>query len=159
MSAPADVRVRRMVAADLDDVVAIAAGLAQAPQWSRAAWEAVLDPAQEQAQTPRRVALVAEIHEKPVGFAVASVMTPESELETIAVAVEWQRRGVARALWAELEAELRQAGSHVTLLEVRASNREALGLYASVGFVEAGRRKGYYADPAEDAVLMRLELH
>ncbi|HEV2215409.1 MAG TPA: ribosomal protein S18-alanine N-acetyltransferase [Terracidiphilus sp.] len=154
MSAPADVRVRRMVAADLEDVLDIAAGLAQAPQWSRAAWEAVLDLR----HALRRVALVAEIHEKPAGFAVASVVGPDAELETIAVAREWQRRGVARGLWAELEAELRRAGARVTLLEVRASNREALGLYASVGFVESGRRKGYYDDPAEDAVMMRLEL-
>jgi ribosomal-protein-alanine N-acetyltransferase len=45
------------------------------------------------------------------------------------------------------------------LLEVRRSNVAAQGFYRSVGFVEEGRRPGYYADPIEDAVLMRLRLN
>jgi ribosomal-protein-alanine N-acetyltransferase len=43
-------------------------------------------------------------------------------------------------------------------LEVRAGNLAALTLYRRFGFVEVGRRKGYYRDPAEDAVLMDLLL-
>ncbi|HEU5351466.1 MAG TPA: ribosomal protein S18-alanine N-acetyltransferase [Terracidiphilus sp.] len=151
MSADEAVRVRRMTAADLDGVLGIAAGLKPAPQWGRGAYEAALD----ERNLPRRVALVAEMHGELAGFAVASVAGPEAELETIAVAAAWQRRGVATALYAALTEELRRAGARQTQLEVRASNREALGLYARLGFAETGRRKGYYADPAEDAVLMR----
>jgi ribosomal-protein-alanine N-acetyltransferase len=143
-----------MAAADLEVVLKIAAGLEKAPQWPRGAYEAALD----EGISPRRVALVAEIDKKLVGFAVASVLGPESELETIAVAAAWQRRGVATALWAALAVELRRAGVRETLLEVRASNREALELYGRLGYEETGGRKGYYADPAEDAVLMRAEI-
>ncbi len=56
---------------------------------------------------------------------------------------------------------LRLAGVTEVILEVRASNQPALGLYRRLGFVETGRRPGYYMDPpepAEDAVLMRLGL-
>jgi [ribosomal protein S18]-alanine N-acetyltransferase len=154
MSAGGAVGVRRMTASDLDAVLAIAASLKQAPQWAREAYEAALD-----GETgPLRVALVSEIDERVTGFAVASVVAPEAELETIAVAGAWQRRGVAKALWAALAEELKLAGARVTLLEVRTSNGKALGLYGRLGFAETGRRKGYYADPKEDAVLMRLEL-
>jgi ribosomal-protein-alanine N-acetyltransferase len=44
------------------------------------------------------------------------------------------------------------------LLELRASNRPALGLYRTLGFVDAGRRSRYYQEPVEDAVLLRLGL-
>lgn len=154
MSAGGVARVRRMTAADLDEVLAIAASLKQAPQWTRGSYEVALS----EENRPLRVALVAEIDGKVTGFAVANVVEPEAELETIAVAEAWQRRGVAKALWAALAAELKQAGADVTLLEVRASNGEALALYGRLGFVETGRRKAYYADPKEDAVQMRLEI-
>ena len=44
------------------------------------------------------------------------------------------------------------------ILEARASNLAALELYRQLGFAEAGRRRGYYREPAEDAVLMHLKL-
>jgi ribosomal-protein-alanine N-acetyltransferase len=65
---------------------------------------------------------------------------------------------VARRLLGALTAELRTAGVDALLLEVRASNGAALSLYASLGFVEAGRRRRYYLDPEEDASLMRLSM-
>jgi ribosomal-protein-alanine N-acetyltransferase len=77
-------------------------------------------------------------------------------LESIAVAGEFQRRGVARELFSGLIGVLGRSGVEEIMLEVRAGNGVALGLYRSVGFVEEGRRRGYYADPVEDAVLMRL---
>ena len=69
-----------------------------------------------------------------------------------------QRHGLARRLFAELAAELGWAKITEILLEVRASNDSALGLYRCLGFVETGRRPRYYQDPVEDAVLMRLRL-
>jgi len=44
------------------------------------------------------------------------------------------------------------------VLEVRDSNKAARGFYGSFGFIEVGRRPGYYADPVEDAILMRLDV-
>ena len=75
----AAVGIRAMEAGDLDAVMEIAAGLETAPQWPRAAYEAAID---EEA-LPRRVALVAEIDGLVAGFAIASVIAPEAELETI----------------------------------------------------------------------------
>jgi ribosomal-protein-alanine N-acetyltransferase len=79
-------------------------------------------------------------------------------LEIIAVDPRFQRRSLARKLFEELVYQLGLAGIAEVVLEVRASNQSALGLYRVLGFVETGRRPRYYADPQEDAVLMRLQL-
>jgi ribosomal-protein-alanine N-acetyltransferase len=54
--------------------------------------------------------------------------------------------------------ELRTEEVCQLILEVRASNRAALGFYGALGFKETGRRPRYYIDPEEDAVLMGLRL-
>jgi [ribosomal protein S18]-alanine N-acetyltransferase len=87
------------------------------------------------------------------GFAVARPLAPgESELLNLAVAPEWRRRGLARALLQDL------AGRHPGLLylEVRESNESALRFYKSFGFEEVGRRPGYYRTPSEGAVVMKF---
>jgi ribosomal-protein-alanine N-acetyltransferase len=93
-----------------------------------------------------------------VGFLVASMIPPQAELESIAVDPAFQRRGVARELFAALVEEIRSAQGTEVILEARASNFPALALYSALGFAEIGRRPRYYADPIEDAVLMRLRL-
>ena len=155
MRGPA-LRIRRMTAADIDRAVALAAGLNRAPQWQRTSYlTAIAGEA-----TPPRIALVAEENpsETLTGFAVALLLPPESELETIAVAAAGQRRGVGRCLFAALAAELSAAGATSVHLEVRSSNAPALAFYAALGFEEIGRRPRYYADPVEDALLLRLGL-
>jgi ribosomal-protein-alanine N-acetyltransferase len=92
------------------------------------------------------------------GFAVASLLPPEAELEMIAVAPAAQRRGLARQLFFSLAAELRTAEVFGIMLEVRAANQPALEFYRQLGFVETGHRPRYYHDPVEDAILMRLRL-
>jgi ribosomal-protein-alanine N-acetyltransferase len=145
-----------MTEADADPVMALAANMEQAPQWPRAAYLAALDPK----ATPRRFALLAEEAETGaiVGFAVASLIGGVAELETVAVAPEQRRRGLARQLFSALTAELRPAGAGEMMLEVRPSNHIALNLYRSLGFAESGRRPRYYHDPVEDAILMSLRL-
>jgi ribosomal-protein-alanine N-acetyltransferase len=142
-----------MTAADLDRLMEIAAGLEQAPHWPRDVYEAVLG-----ADIPRHIALLAETPGAVAGFAVARLTPPEAELETIAVAAAFQRRGVARQIFSVLADKLLRAGVSVVLLEARASNYPALEFYRSRGFVETGHRVHYYADPVEDAALMRLGL-
>ncbi len=150
-----EARVRPMTAADLERVMEIASSLKDAPQWGAGAYRAALDPE----GAPRRIALVAEFPGSGIlGFLMASLLPPEAELETIAVVGEGQRRGVARRLWGAMAAELRAAGVTEVHLEVRASNEAALGFYRAEGFVEAGRRPRYYADPEEDAILLRKRL-
>ena len=150
------VRVRRMTPADLDRVMEIAQSLKDAPNWPQSAYETALDPQ----SAPQRIALVAEGVEagEVAGFAVASVLPPQAELETIAVAAEAQRRGVGRILFAALAEELGIAPVQELFLEVRASNAPALALYRSLGFRETGRRPRYYVDPVEDALLLTLRL-
>lgn len=151
------VLVRPMCGMDLQEVTELAGSLKDAPQWPHSAYLTALD--KDAAQ--RRIALVAQGPEpefRLMGFAVASLLPPEAELETIAVGAEFQRRGVARKLFALLAYELRAAQIAEVLLEVRASNQAALALYRRLGFVETGCRPRYYQSPAEDAVLMRLRL-
>jgi ribosomal-protein-alanine N-acetyltransferase len=149
------VRIRRMSPEDLDRVMEIAASLKETPRWPRTAFLSALD----HEAAPRRIALVTVGEQLTVtGFAVASLMPPQAELETIAVVASEQRHGLARKLFEELAAELGKAGVREVILEVRASNLPALGLYRRLGFVETGRRTRYYQAPAEDAVLMRLGL-
>jgi ribosomal-protein-alanine acetyltransferase len=93
-----------------------------------------------------------------VGFAMAVVVAGEAELETIAVVESAQRRGLGEALLRALVAELRTQQVRELHLEVRASNQMALRFYGAQGLEEIGRRPRYYADPEEDAVLMRLSL-
>jgi [ribosomal protein S18]-alanine N-acetyltransferase len=166
-------RVRGMLESDVEAVLALAAALPSAPHWPRESYLAALGPESQ----PKRIALVAEAFESGgpkiaeiAGFAVASLLPPESELESIAVAPAFQRLGVARRLVEVLRGELRAAGVRDLLLEVRASNQAALGLYRSLGFEQTGRRLNYYAnsdaspsaspDPGtrEDALLFRLAL-
>ncbi|MFY9852629.1 MAG: ribosomal protein S18-alanine N-acetyltransferase [Terracidiphilus sp.] len=148
------VAIRRMTPADLNRVMEIAESLKEAPRWPRTAFERALDPAAQ----PRRIALVVEGMGAVAGFAVASLLPPEAELETIAVAATAQRHGLARRLFTELAAELAVAQITEVFLEVRSSNQPALGSYRQLGFAETGRRVRYYHEPVEDAVLMRLRL-
>ena len=150
-----DVRIRPMTTDDLDRVIALAESVREAPHWPRRAFAAALDPDAE----PQRVALAAEsANAGVIGFAIAVVIPPHAELESIAVAVEAQRRGVARELFAALACELKRRQITEVLLEVRPSNERATSVYRALGFEETGCRPGYYADPEEDAVLMRLSL-
>jgi tRNA threonylcarbamoyladenosine biosynthesis protein TsaB len=151
------IQVRPMREEDLDEVVMIAASQRLAPFWPRETYKAALDPE----ATPRRIALVIEISSKVAGLAVASLMPPQAELETIVVGTHYQRCGLARRLFAELAGRLRVAGVTEIILEVRASNQPALELYRRLGFVQTGLRPGYYTnppEPPEDAVLMHLGL-
>jgi [ribosomal protein S18]-alanine N-acetyltransferase len=145
--------IRPMTEADLDAVLAIAAALSSAPHWPREAYA----PALHSETWPQRVALVAESAGSVVGFAVAVLVAGEGEIESIAVANGHQRQGIGAVLLNALLEALQAAGALAIVLEVRESNRAARGLYARAGFREVGRRSGYYRDPTEDAVLMRLE--
>ena len=143
-----------MVAGDIDAVMEIAGGLATAPQWALAAYEAAVDLE----GLPRRVALVLEDSGQVIGFAIASVVAPEAELETIAVAPSQQRRGAGNTLLGALVGELVSRGTTEITLEVRASNLAAQAFYRAYGFAEFARRERYYADTGEAAVLMRASI-
>ena len=153
---PANRRIRRMSASDLERVLRIAETLPEAPQWPASAYLSAIDPV---GSLPR-IALVATGPEddRTVGFLVAGLVPPEAELETIAVSGAMQGQGIGRLLFLALAEELVSRCISVVQLEVRASNDRALGFYRAMGFRASGRRPRYYADPEEDAVLMALHL-
>lgn len=149
-----------MEAADIAQVQALAESLPEAPHWPMSAWQDACNSRFEQESSPRRIALVAACPPPGciVGFAVASLLPPQAELETIAVAPESRRQGLGRIVFQAMKVELEALGASEILLEVRSSNHPAQAFYRTLGFSRTGFRSGYYADPVEDAVLMRLAL-
>ena len=101
--------------------------------------------------------LVAIDGDRVVGYIGSQTVLPETDMMNVAVHAQRRREGVAEALVDALVVELKQVGSTSLTLEVRASNAPAIGLYTKLGFVEVGRRKNYYRDPREDALILRKE--
>lgn len=91
-----------------------------------------------------------------LGYVSLSTVLDEGYINNVAVRPEARRQGVATALLREL----RRQGEKLAFLtlEVRESNQEARALYANLGYREAGRRRGYYFHPREDAIIMTLEI-
>jgi [ribosomal protein S18]-alanine N-acetyltransferase len=94
----------------------------------------------------------------PIGFLIARHLAPEWELENIVVVTRARRSGVGESLLQALLRAARETHTTQVYLEVRESNSDARGLYEKLGFQPTGRRKAYYRDPAEDAVLYSLAL-
>jgi ribosomal-protein-alanine N-acetyltransferase len=146
--------VRRADGRDLAKIRAVERSSVGSPHWSEAVWSEVLS-----ADTTVRAVFVAELEDEVVGFlAAAARVAAVVEVESVAVVEKTRRRGVAKALAAQCIAWAREAGAEQIELEVRASNVGARELYRSLGFVEQGKRRGYYQGPLEDAVLMGLAL-
>jgi ribosomal-protein-alanine N-acetyltransferase len=156
MNSDPGINIRRLAESDLPDVLKIAAGANEAPRWPRQTFVEMLTGE----FLSRRIALVATVADSGIviGFAVASLVPPEAELENIVVAQLHRRQGIGRLLMSELVKELGRAGVEAFHLEVRASNSAAIHLYKSFGFNGKGRRTRYYSDPTEDAVLMTGDL-
>ena len=70
----------------------------------------------------------------------------------------FRRLGAGEALLNELKLKCLEKGLAFITLEVRAGNHPAINLYKKLGYEEVGRRKNYYVNPSEDAVLMTLYL-
>ena len=93
------------------------------------------------------------------GYAIIDTqILPESELYNIAVAPEYQGNGFSKILMDYVLEKAKSRGAETVLLEVRASNAAAIGLYEKYSFAQNGIRKGYYSHPKEDAMLMILNL-
>lgn len=101
--------------------------------------------------------LVAVEGEQVLGYVGSQTVLDESDMMNLAVDPAFRRRGIARALVLALIEELGKMGSRQLTLEVRASNESAQALYACLGFECVGRRKNYYLNPKEDALILRKE--
>jgi ribosomal-protein-alanine acetyltransferase len=116
--------------------------------WSAEAFRATLD-------TPGGGGFVAEAGAGPAGYVLTLNAGRVAEILNVAVAPEYRRRGLARRLVAEAVAALEGEGVREMFLEVRESNAGALRLYEGAGFGRIGRRRKYYRQPAEDALVLR----
>ncbi len=95
---------------------------------------------------------------KVCGFVCAQAVAGEWEIENVVVAARSRRCGVANDLMRALIQRAKNELAQAILLEVRESNLAARRLYEKHGLREAGRRRAYYRDPAEDAILFALRL-
>jgi ribosomal-protein-alanine N-acetyltransferase len=92
------------------------------------------------------------------GFAVVWLVHDELHVLNVAVAPEARRRGVARAILDRVEAQGREQGARIAMLEVRRGNAPAIALYRTLGYREVGVRPRYYAEDGEDALVMDKDL-
>jgi [ribosomal protein S18]-alanine N-acetyltransferase len=147
LSMPAAIRSAR-----LNDVPAILAIEQQAPgaaHWTREQYNQLVSSG---------VVLVAEEGGELCGFVCAQAVAGEWEIENVVVAAGFLRRGIANELMRAVIQRAKREAAPAILLEVRESNLPARGLYGKHGFREVGRRRTYYKDPAEDAILYALRL-
>ena len=101
--------------------------------------------------------LVAMDGETVVGYVGSQSVLGETDMMNIAVSPNYRRQRIAEKLGVELIEKLREKGNHSLMLEVRSSNDPAQKLYEKLGFEQVGRRKNYYRNPKEDALILRKE--
>ena len=121
------------------------------PPWS---YKAICDFAE--CDTSR--ILVAKLDNVVVGYITYSVVLDEVQIANVATHPEYRRRGIGEKLLNFLYDESKASGMYVITLEVRQSNEPAINLYRKCGYDEVGRRKNYYKNPTEDAILMNLSI-
>ncbi|HLK66351.1 MAG TPA: ribosomal protein S18-alanine N-acetyltransferase [Bryobacteraceae bacterium] len=132
--------IRRGEPSDLEEVAAIQAASPESALWN----------VNEYSQYEFTVAI---LNGRVAGFLVAREVAPdERELLNLAVSPEFRRRGIAR----ELLTSLLESFSGAVFLEVRESNQAARNIYKSMGFKEVGRRREYYQNPLETAIVMKF---
>lgn len=164
--------IRLATAADIPAMLCLERQSVTAGHWSEEHYERMFQPGPS--AISQRLALVVDkgmnapgpsgSAPAPIlGFAVARAVfapqaDPEWELENIVVAPAACRKGLGGELLAELLRRAQQTNSESVFLEVRESNTVARAFYQKWGFQEMGRRKGYYENPHEDAILYRRKL-
>lgn len=132
----------------IPDVLAIENRVNTAP-WSEKAFLNEL-------QNPQSIFRLARLDGAVIGYAGIWRVVDEAHVTTIAIAPEQQRQGYGARLLREVLSVAKDEGLACSTLEVRASNEAAIRLYERFGYQIAARRKGYYPDNREDAVVMWL---
>jgi ribosomal-protein-alanine N-acetyltransferase len=142
---PPPVEVRRLVYADLPQVIAIERRAFPTP-WSLAMFVLELSK-------PSGICLAAMIDGRMVGYLICSRYDTVWHIMNIAVDPQRWRQGIGSALLADLYERVGDDRARFTL-EVRRSNGAAIRLYERDGFRAAGLRRRYYQDNGEDALIM-----
>jgi [ribosomal protein S18]-alanine N-acetyltransferase len=156
-------QIRPLIEADLPLIRAWMQDAPESPAWSDADLAGLLMTPPADQRKVRKAWTAEQGRSAKAGFAVATALCipgtlAECELEFVLVPPETRRQRIGRILVHTVLAWARDLGANEVRLEVRESNAPALRLYEACGFVVAGRRPGYYADPPEDAVLMRRQI-
>jgi ribosomal-protein-alanine N-acetyltransferase len=121
--------------------------------WSRADFAGVLEIA---GASGRWAIDPADLRQEPQGFLFDMLLGSTGEIVTLGVAPHARRRGAARVLLEDLLARARGSGVATLTLEVAEDNTAALSLYGTLGFEQAGTRRGYYRRPDASVVDARL---
>ena len=95
---------------------------------------------------------------EPVGYGGMLLVPDEGQVLNLAVHPKARRQGIGSRILAALLEEAKKCGSKSVSLEVRVSNRTAIGLYEHFGFRSVGIRRHFYRHPAEDALVMVCDL-
>lgn len=98
--------------------------------------------------------IVGELDGKIIAYAGAWVSFNQAEVMSVAVDPSFRGQGVGTILFGELIKAVKARGATAITLEVRPSNEAAIKLYKNFGLRSVGRRKGYYLDNGEDALIM-----
>jgi ribosomal-protein-alanine acetyltransferase len=163
---PAKAKVRAAVEADLPKLMKISAQAEMAAQWNPAEYKKLF-AAETQGD---RAALVIEQNGAVAGFIIGHQLGghqlgghqlgqqigDEWDIENIAVTSAAQRGGLGSQLLTEFLKLVHERGGRAIFLEVRESNLAARALYRKWTFLETGRRKEYYENPPEDALILRF---
>ena len=146
-----DLVIEEMKEADLDEIMAIEKRSFAAP-WSRTLFR-------ETISFPLAFNLVArkKVDNTLAGYANFYLVRDEVQVLNVAVAPESRRMGYATALLEHAIAKLAARGGKEFFLEVREGNAHAIELYGKLGFRKVGRRRGYYSETKEDALVMYLK--
>ena len=146
----AKIRVRIAKSSDLDDIYELDMQTFAMP-WSKEALSYDI------LENDNAFVIVAEYEGEFAGYADIWTVLDEADLNSIAVRVDFRRKGIGDAIMLAMT-EILSANSVATInLEVRVSNMPAIKLYKKYGFNECGVRPGYYLDNGEDALIMKRE--
>ncbi len=141
---------------DIDKLVVLAGACEGAGLWNRSVWEETI----RSSTAPEATRAVLVLHEGPeiLAFGVLLAAGGEGEIENLGVLPSCRRQGFARRTVVALLSWAETVGVRRVHLEVRSSNAAARALYGGLGFEISGKRRGYYRDPDDDAILMSVEL-
>lgn len=154
-----DVRIEPMRAGDLDTVLEIERASFKTP-WSRQAFLHELERNRVAGLWVARAerSEAADGTSPVVGYLCLWVVVDEVHVTNLAVDPAWRGEGIGRRLLGTILAYHRAGGARRAFLEVRPDNAWARRLYQGLGFQEVGRRRGYYIDTGEDALLLEARL-
>ena len=105
---------------------------------------------------PHGIFFVALLDHRVVGYGGVWLVIDEAHITTVAVSDEHRQQGIGQKLMVELLSRAKEAGMVCSTLEVRAGNEAAIHLYEKLGYKGTARRKGYYPENKEDALVMWL---